>query len=242
MKTTFLNLTKTLSLFITLFLVIPASYAYGNFGKSLCNNDYQYECVKVRGGQSWESMFPNLVQRDLVMRVNRINKRLYPGLILAVPKDLASATIYSVSPFALKIPAPGQKEVIVDLNQLAWAAYDANGDLILWGPASGGKGYCPDVQRECVTVTGTFKIFRKQPAKCVSSVFPIEWDGGAPMPFCMHFHEGYALHGSYDVPGYNASHGCVRLFINDARWLNEQFTTIGTRVVVLPYEPQQRSW
>jgi lipoprotein-anchoring transpeptidase ErfK/SrfK len=40
----------------------------------------------------------------------------------------------------------------------------------------------------------------------------------------MFFHRGYALHGSYDVPGYNASHGCVRMFVKDAKWLNQEFT------------------
>jgi len=32
----------------------------------------------------------------------------------------------------------------------------------------------------------------------------------------MFFHGGFALHGSPSVPGYNASHGCVRLFDDDA--------------------------
>jgi len=43
---------------------------------------------------------------------------------------------------------------------------------------------------------------------------------------------GFALHGSYEVPGYNASHGCVRIFVDDAEWLNEDFTDIGTRVYI----------
>ena len=47
------------------------------------------------------------------------------------------------------------------------------------------------------------------------------------MPFCMYFHGGYALHGSSEVPGYNASHGCVRMFTQDAEWLNKKFISIG---------------
>lgn len=211
------------------------AFAVQRYGQTLCQTNPNFDCYKVKSGQSWESLFPDVNQRDIVMRVNRINIRLYPGLILAIPKDLQNATIISVAPFPANISPPGQKEVIVDLNILAWAAYDADGNLIHWGPASGGKDYCPDIGQSCHTVTGIFKVFRKQPAQCVSSVFPIEYDGGAPMPYCMHFYEGFALHGSYEVPGYNASHGCVRMFINDARWLNEQFTTIGTKVIVLPY-------
>jgi lipoprotein-anchoring transpeptidase ErfK/SrfK len=51
----------------------------------------------------------------------------------------------------------------------------------------------------------------------------------------MFFHGGYALHGSNDVPGYNASHGCVRLVTEDAKWLNTQFVNVGTRVIIKPY-------
>ncbi len=58
------------------------------------------------------------------------------------------------------------------------------------------------------------------------------------MPYCMHFFMGYALHGSDQVPGYAASHGCVRMFIEDARWLNEEFIDVagpqqlGTRIII----------
>lgn len=44
------------------------------------------------------------------------------------------------------------------------------------------------------------------------------------MPWCMYFHGGFALHGSYEVPGFNASHGCIRMFVPDAEWLNQEFT------------------
>jgi hypothetical protein len=222
------------TVFSALVLLSGSAFAQSPFGQLICGQS-GFSCHRVRGGESWESLFPDFTQRDVVMRVNRTNEPMHAGDIIAIPEDLSSATILSVSPFDTKIPAPGEKEVVVDLNKLAWAAYDANGNLIHWGPASGGRGYCPDVNQPCYTQTGTFKIIRKQPAKCVSSVFPLEWEGGAPMPYCMHFYEGFALHGSYNVPGYNASHGCVRMFINDARWLNEQFTKVGTRVIVEPY-------
>ncbi len=62
------------------------------------------------------------------------------------------------------------------------------------------------------------------------------------MPYCMYFHKGFALHGSDDIPGYRASHGCVRMFIEDAKWLNQEFVEvgndktqlIGTKVVIRP--------
>ena len=85
-----------------------------------------------------------------------------------------------------------------------------------------------------------FKVYRKEGEDCVSNTFPIESDnhevaGGAPMPYCMFFHGGYADHGANAVPEHNASHGCVRIFPSAAQWLNENFMDIGTKVVVLPY-------
>ena len=58
------------------------------------------------------------------------------------------------------------------------------------------------------------------------------------MPFCMHFHLGYALHGSEELPGFRASHGCIRMFTEDAHWLNAKFVDTfedgvkGTRVII----------
>ncbi len=93
------------------------------------------------------------------------------------------------------------------------------------GPISSGIGKC-NVTGGCSTPTGSFRAVRKQDLDCISTVFPRRANGlsgGAPMPYCIHFFRGYALHGSEEVPGYRASHGCVRMFIEDARWLNEEF-------------------
>lgn len=55
------------------------------------------------------------------------------------------------------------------------------------------------------------------------------------MPYCMFFTQYYGVHGSYDVPNYNASHGCIRVPVKDAKWLYNNFIDIGTPVVVKPY-------
>src|SRR5262249_496292 len=130
-----------------------------------------------------------------------------------------------------KIPGNGDRTIIVKLDLKAFGAYDEDGNLVHWGPASGGKGWCPDVKHACVTATGSYKVYRVQGPDCVSTVFPIESHGGRPMPYCMHYYNGYALHGS-TLPGFNASHGCVRLFNDDAKWLNKHFVKVGSRVIV----------
>jgi lipoprotein-anchoring transpeptidase ErfK/SrfK len=128
----------------------------------------------------------------------------------------------------------GRNLIKVDLGNLTWTAYDAQGHFVRQGRASGGKSYCPDIGRSCRTVTGTFTVQSKQGAGCFSKRFPVG-KGGAPMPYCMFFHGGYALHGSYDVPNHNASHGCVRLIPEDARWLNQNFVEVGRTRVMIKY-------
>lgn len=211
------------------------------YGEILCTQK-GYECREIAEGETWETLWSDDGDRDLVKRVNRMNVRLRPGMILAVPKKLRKLSVLDLSPFPKKYGDSGGKLILVDLSQLAWAAYE-EGRLIYWGPASGGKAWCPDVRSRCRSPGGDFSVLSKGGPKCRSSKFPIG-RGGAPMPYCVFFRRGYALHGSPEVPGYNASHGCIRLFTEDARWLNQVFAETpaeendfqGTALTVLPYE------
>ena len=140
--------------------------------------------------------------------------------------------LISFASFPSTIPAEGEKSIIVDPQMHMWAAYNEDGKLVKTGMATLGNSYCRDLGRSCRTKVGTFRIESLGDAGCKSRRFPLP-RGGAPMPYCMFFHGGYALHGSYEVPGFNASHGCIRLFVNDARWLNQDFTSGAGRVPVL---------
>lgn len=226
----------------TILLLISLSYqvqAKKRYGEYLCRQP-DFFCIKVRSGESWGSLFPNPEARDIVRRINRMNIRLKTGMVIAIPKYLDRISIYDVSPFPRYIESTGERSIYVSQKDLAWAAYDQDGELLWWGPVSPGKGNCR-TNDGCKTPTGSFRIIRKQDIDCISTAFPRRSNGdhgGAPMPYCMHFFRGYALHGSPTVPGYADSHGCVRMFIEDARWLNEEFITIpgsgykGTRVII----------
>lgn len=126
------------------------------------------------------------------------------------------------------------KAFVFDPRRNTWHAYDRYGNLVASGKASGGRHYCRDLRRACRTPIGTFTIHRKGSAACRSSKYPIG-RGGAPMPYCMFFHRGYAIHGSPDVPNFNASHGCIRVKPAAARWLSRNFISYGTKVIVKPY-------
>lgn len=127
----------------------------------------------------------------------------------------------------------GGKTFVFDPKELTWAAY-YNGSLINSGRASGGRYYCPDIGRPCKTPVGVFYVGRKGGVDCKSSKYPIG-RGNAPMPYCMFFKGGFAIHGSWAVPNYNASHGCIRVHPMEARWLNQAFMSPGTRVIVKSY-------
>lgn len=192
-----------------------------NYATTLCDNP-DYTCYIVKRGDSWQKLFPDPDQRDLVMRINRMNTSLYTGLKIAIPNS-SDTDVLNFSPMPNHINPPGKRTIIISINDLAFGAYDSDGSLLHWGPVSAGRGYCPDVRRKCNTSIGKFAIYDKRGKSCRSTRYPIG-KGGAPMPYCMFFNGNFALHGSYEVPGYNASHGCVRLFVNDAEWLNQEFT------------------
>lgn len=227
-------------------LVMSTQPAWSYFGPDLCAFP-QYECIKVAGGTRWDTLFPDPVQRDIVQRINRTYNPIWSGRTIAVPRNLANLTVLDVAPFPLKLPTEGEKQVIVDQDNLAWAAYDHDGNLVKWGPISSGRDKCSDSNHSCRTMTGIFRVFSKENVNCKSDVFPIG-RGGAKMPYCMYFHKGFAMHGADDIPGYRASHGCVRMFTEDAKWLNQEFVELssernnfrGTTVIVRPINDSEK--
>lgn len=215
---------RIISTIITIFIISLYCYILlaQNIGAMLCHDHSQYICYTVKRGDNWEKLFPNQSVRDTIMRINRMNIPLERYMVIAIPKSDMNLTSYT--PFPKQITPPGKKVIYVSINPsvLAWGAYNSDGYLKNWGPAVGARGWCPDIHRSCHTKLGNFFIYRKEGAHCISTKYPVP-RGGAPMPYCMYFNGGFAIHGSYEVPGFNASHGCVRIFTQDAQWLNQQF-------------------
>jgi lipoprotein-anchoring transpeptidase ErfK/SrfK len=141
--------------------------------------------------------------------------------------------------YPVKAPATGKKQFIFDPKAYAWAAYDPEGNRVMTGSASGGKDICEETGKSCRTVTGTFRVYNKRGLECRSGEYPVETTGGAKMPYCTYFFQGYTVHAAYEVPYANTSHGCVRVLPSAAKWLNEEFLTLGTQVTVLPYADEE---
>ena len=110
----------------------------------------------------------------------------------------------------------GPVRVVVSLPQQKAFVY--RGGALLWtSPVSTGK-------RGHGTPAGTFRILQKK-VKHRSNIYD------ASMPYMQRLtHSGIALHAGH-VPGYRASHGCIRLPYGKARKLYD-VTRHGTTVVV----------
>ena len=146
------------------------------------------------------------------------------------------------APLAEHISPPAEKLIVVHPNDHVWGAYSPKGKLIRWGIATAGSHSCSDSDQSCKTKTGNFRIYSLGNESCVSKKYPLP-SGGAAMPYCMFFSAGQALHGSSEVEFGNISHGCVRIHIDDAKWLRYHFVEApnatnnyrGTRVQISYY-------
>lgn len=209
--------------------------SYGNYGSSYGNNyrDYGYNGSDSYYSNKANQRYYSYNQRNKAQYSygkalrNRYQQSNYTG------STRASGGRRTFS-YPSQGPTHGRGTFIFDPKQLSWAAYNAQGKLVKTGAASGGSHYCGDIHRRCHTPVGNFTVYSKGSATCKSSKYPLERPG-APMPYCMYFHGGFAIHGSYEVRPYNASHGCIRLYPQDAHWLSQNVIHPGTRVIVRPY-------
>ncbi len=141
--------------------------------------------------------------------------------------------------FPMQIAASGERQFVFDPKASAWAAYDEEGHRLMTGSGSAGVDACEENPSEsCRTITGTFHVYNKRGIECRSGEYPVDTNGGAKMPYCMYFYQGFTIHAAYEVPEHPSSHGCVRVLPSAAKWLNEEFMKIGTKVVILAYADQ----
>ena len=119
---------------------------------------------------------------------------------------------------AIALPKPsGPLVVVVSIGKQTVTVYD-DGKVIAKSPISSGTSSNP-------TPTGIFSILEKNRYH-YSNLY-----GGAPMPFMQRVtNSGVAMHAG-DLPGYPASHGCIRLPYSFARSLFG-ITDIGARVII----------
>lgn len=134
------------------------------------------------------------------------------GLLRLQSQAAASAAAQSKSPLL----------IVVSIKKQRLRVYDMNGEIASSKISSGKPGHD--------TPTGVFSILEKN-VYHVSNIY-----SGASMPYQERITwSGIALHAG-DLPGYRASHGCIRLPYSFARKLFG-LTKIGNRVVVSYDDP-----
>jgi hypothetical protein len=150
-----------------------------------------------------------------ILKVNRLDlKHIRQGDSLVVA--LGKVDTLRLSPFPLEIDASARfpKLLLVSVRVQAFAAYE-HGRLVRWGPTSTGR-------RETPTPARLYHTNWKDKERV--STFNDEWQ----LTWYVNLDNflGISLH-EYELPGRPASHSCVRLLEEDARWLygwSEQWT------------------
>jgi len=126
-------------------------------------------------------------------------------------------------------PAPPPPDLatklVIDINSQSWHHFE-HGNLIKSGVVSTGFSGTS-------TPRGYFRAGIKQRYKR-SSLYPVRKNGtrgGAPMNYAIQVRGDIFLHEGY-LPGYPASHGCIRVWTSDAKYLWKNIGR-GDKIVVI---------
>ena len=147
-------------------------------------------------------------QREMVYAINRTDRSNFKKMdSVIVPVDLSGDLVYYF-PFPLKVPylKDVQKVVFFSYPTQTFAAYEC-GELVRTGPTNMGREKDP-------TPTGLF--FTNWKARKTISTVNDEWE--LKWNFNILNKGGIGWH-QYTMPGYPASHSCLRLTKNDAKFL-----------------------
>jgi len=155
----------------------------------------------------WDSLY-NTEEKKVIYALNRIEDvRVGVGVKLLVPDSLSvDLMFYSPFPNQFDILDSIPKTVLIAQRIQAFGLYE-NGKLIKWGPVSSGKQSTPTPNG---LHYGNYKAKRK--------VSTVNSDWILPYYFNFMNFEGVGVH-QYLLPGFPASHACVRLDMDDAEFI-----------------------
>jgi len=168
----------------------------------------QYVLEPFSGGMKELQQRFNTAQLALLEKLNRADLRHLARLRTIVVPSVWTGNELDYSPFPAHYSSAERilKVLVVDIQGQAFGGYEY-GKLIRWGPVSTGRKSRP-------TLPGLFHLNWRSPGR--HSTVNREWY----MRWYFNFDNkmGVSLH-QYDLPGYPASHECMRLLEADARWL-----------------------
>lgn len=138
-------------------------------------------------------------------RIDKSNLKLVDSIIVPDKFD-DDFLAYSPFPYTVESIFDVPKLVLFSYSIQAYGVYEF-GELVKWGPSSLGSKAHP-------TPTGLF--FTNWKGEEIQSTVDDEWI--LRWNFNIENKEGVGWH-QYELPGYPASHSCLRLLENDAKWL-----------------------
>ena len=169
----------------------------------------RFEAYPVQGAKSLAELKAKFGDEgfSLILKINRTDAdHVRRGGVLFVPEAIDDPASVAPFPVELKQAASIDKLILVSRRVQAFGAYE-DGKLVFWGPTSTGKRATP-------TPAGLYHTNWK--SKLTRSTVDSSW----VLPWCFNLDnfQGISFH-QYDLPGYPASHGCVRLLEEDAMWI-----------------------
>jgi L,D-transpeptidase catalytic domain len=151
-------------------------------------------------------------QIDLLEKLNRRDREHLlrtdppvPGIVVPLAWD-DDELRYSPLPLDWPAAEAAAKAIVVHQPSQTFGAYE-NGRLVRWGPVSTGR-------KETPTPEGVFNLTWKARSRrsTDNQAWLLEWYFNFINSRGISFHQ-------FDLPGYAASHACVRLLRRDAEWL-----------------------
>lgn len=149
-------------------------------------------------------------EQYLILALNRLDqKNRWRADTLIIPEAFEEDFLkYTPFPLQVDLLKDVEKLVVFSYSYHAFGVFE-QGKLVKWGPSSLGKKDTP-------TKKGLhFTNWKKKLA-----ISTVDSDWKLPYNFNIHNTLGIGWH-QYDLPGFHASHSCLRLLEADAKWLYE---------------------
>lgn len=142
-----------------------------------------------------------------VLAINRTDdKHFTKGMVITVPKTFDDPLKWEFMPQTINAASSIPKLILISQGTQAFGFYE-NGKLVRSGPVSSGKQSTP-------TSNGLYftNWKGKRVISSVNDKWILNWN------FNIQNNKGISIH-QYSLPGFPASHSCVRMSAADAKWL-----------------------
>lgn len=173
--------------------------------------DYTYTNWVLKSNDSVRKIFKEKFtsqQLTTIVALNRVDKNTFASVdTLLIPDQFDDDFLaYSPFPYTLSSAKDMKKLAVFSYPIQAYGLYE-NGELVKWGPSSMGS-------KQHLTPEGLY--FCNWKGEEVISTFDDEWV--LRWNFNIQNEEGIGWH-QYQLPGTPASHSCLRLLEQDAKWM-----------------------